>query len=161
MSETIVFPKKWKELSEEEQKAWINSYYMPKTRMPEPVLLRKGKIKEGILKLENGAKIRSPTRPVIVTKNNPSIVREFEFWVEKWPVTVFYNKSMPYIKYIGISNPSSNKWIAQELSHEILCKLFTVLCKIGNKYGLFRRKKPKIQRKDRDFTLGLRDNRER
>lgn len=160
MSEDIAFPKKWKELSEEEQKEWIRAYYMPKARIPEPILLKSGKIKEGMLKLENGARIKFPTKPVIVSKNNPNIVREFEFWVGKWLVTVFYDKTMPHVKYVGISNPSTNKWIAQELSYEILTKFFVVLFKIGNKYRLFQRKNQKTRNKKRDFTLSLRDNRE-
>ena len=159
MSEDIIFPKKWKELSEEEQKAWIETYYMPKTRIPEPVLTQRTKIKEGTLKLENGAKIKFPIKPVAVSKSNPNIVREFEIWVGKWLITVFHDKSMFHVKYVGVSNPSSGKWIAQELSFEIAARLLSAVCKIGNKYGLFRRKKLKTTRKKRDFSLSLRDNR--
>jgi hypothetical protein len=160
LSEDIVFPKKWKELSEEEQKQWIKAYYMPKTRIPEPILTRKAKVKEGKLKLENGAEIEFPTGQAMISKSNPNIVREFWFWVGKWLVTVFYDKSMPHVKYIGVSNPSTKKWIAQELSYEILTKFFVVLFKIGNKYRLFQRKNRKTQRKKADFTLSLRDTRE-
>jgi hypothetical protein len=159
MSEEIAFPKKWKEFSEDEQKEWIRAYYMPKTRIPEPILLKSGKIKEGILKLENGAKIKFPTKPVIVSKSNPNIVREFEFWVGKWLITVFHDKNIPCLKFIGISNPTTNKWIAQELSYEVLTKFFVVLFKIGNKYRLFQRKNSKTRNKKRKFTLSLRDNR--
>lgn len=44
MSEDIIFPKKWKELSEEEQRDWIKAYYRPKARISEPI--QKEKIKE-------------------------------------------------------------------------------------------------------------------
>jgi hypothetical protein len=159
MSEDITFPRKWKELSEQEQREWIYAHYVPNTRIPEPILSQKGKIKEGMLKLENGAKIRFPIKPVAVSKGNPNIVRESEFWVGKWLVTTFHDKSMPHIKYIGISNPSASKWLAQELSYEIWTKLYMVLCRIGNKYRLFQRNSPKSKRKKRDFTLSLRDNR--
>jgi hypothetical protein len=159
MSEDVSFPRNWKELSEEEQREWIRAYYMPKARIPEPILLQKGKIKEGILKLENGAKIRFPIKPVMVSKNNPNIVREFEFWVGKWLITVFHDKSISFIRYIGVSNPSTSKWIAQELSYEAWTKLFVALFKIGNKYRLFQRKSLKTKRKKSDFALSLRDNR--
>jgi hypothetical protein len=46
MSEGITFPKKWKELSEEEQKDWINASYRPKSRISEPIPLQKREIKE-------------------------------------------------------------------------------------------------------------------
>ena len=95
MSEDITFPKKWKELSKEEQKEWIRAYYMPKARIPEPIVLKSGKIKEGMLKLENGAKIRFPVKTLIASKSNPNVVREFEFWVGKWLVTVFNDKTIP------------------------------------------------------------------
>ena len=160
MNEDIVFPSKWKELSEKEQKEWISSYFMPRVRIPEPILLKKGKIKEGILKLENGARIKFPIKPVVVSRSNPNIVREFEFWVGKWLLTVFHDKSMPFVRYFGVSNPSRSKWIAQELSYEIWTKLFVALFKIGNKYRLFQRKNPRKRRKKRDSTLSLRDNRE-
>ena len=160
MYEDIVFPRKWKELSEEDQKEWISNYFMPKVKIPEPILLRKGKIKKGTLELENGAKIKFPIKPVVVSKCNPNLVREFEFWVGKWLLTVFHNKSMPFVKYFGVSNPSRSKWIAQELSYEIWTKFFTALFKIGNKYRLFQRKSHKERRKSRDSTLSLRDNRE-
>lgn len=160
MSEDITFPKKWKELSEEEQKEWIAAYFMPTARIPEPILAQKGKIKEGILKLENGTKIEFPTKSVVASKNNPNIVREFEFWIGKWLITIFHDKSMPFVKYIGISNPSASKWLAQELSYEILTKFFVVLFKIGNKYRLFQRKNHKSRSKRGDFTLSLRDTRE-
>lgn len=159
MSEDIIFPKKWKELSEQEQKEWIRSYFMPKVKIPEPILLKNGKIKEGLLKLENGARIKFPAKPVLVSKNNPNIVREFEFWVGKWLLTVFHNKPMPFVKYFGISNPSASKWIAQELSYEIWTRFFMALCKIGNKYRLFKRKNLKERNKKRSFTLSLRDSR--
>ena len=158
MSEEVTFPKNWKELSEDEQKEWIRAYYMPKTRIPEPVLVRKGMIKEGMLKLENGAKIKFPTKPIVVSKSNPNIVREFEFWVGKWLITTFHDKSMPLIRYIGISNPSTSKWIAQELNSEILANLLRALFKIGNKYRLFQRNNHKPKRKKLDFSLSLRDN---
>jgi len=161
MSEDIIFPKKWKELSEEEQRQWIRTYYMPKSKIPEPILSREAKVKEGKLKLENGAEIEFPTKRAVISKSNPNIVREFCFWVGKWLITVFYDKSMPHIRYIGVSNPSTKKWIAQELSYEMLTKFFVVLFKIGNKYRLFQRKKPKTKNKKRDFTLSLRDNRGR
>lgn len=160
MSEDITFPKKWRELSEEEQKGWIRAYYMPKARIPEPILAKQGRIKEGMLKLESGARIEFPVKTVVVSKSNPNIVREFESWVGKWLVTVFHDKSMPFIRYFGISNPSTNKWIAQELNSEILANLLRAVFKIGNKYRLFRRNNRKSKRKRRDFTLSLRDNRE-
>jgi hypothetical protein len=160
MSEDIAFPKKWKELSEDEQKEWIRAYYMPKTRIPEPVLTRKATVKEGKIKLEDGAEIEFLTQRAVVSKGNPNIVREFCFWVGKWLITIFYDKTMPHVKYIGVSNPSTKKWIAQELSYEILTKFFVVLFKIGNKYRLFQRKNRKTQRKRDVFTLSLRDNRE-
>jgi hypothetical protein len=160
MSEEITFPKKWKELSEDEQKEWIRAYYMPKTRIPEPILTKQGRIKEGMLKLENGARIEFPVKTVVVSKSNPNIVREFEFWVGKWLVTVFHDKTIPWLRFIGVSNPSTNKWIAQELSYEILTKFFVVLFKIANKYRLFQRKNAKSRNKKRNFTLSLRDNRE-
>lgn len=159
MSESINFPKKWKELTEEEQKEWINQYYMPKARIPEPILRQRGKIKEGILKLENGAKIKFPAKPIVVSKGNPNIVREFGFWVGKWLITIFHDKAMPFIRYVGISNPSTNKWIAQELNSEILTNLLRAVFKIGNKYRLFQRNNRKSKRKKRDFSLSLRDNR--
>jgi len=159
MSGEMTFPKKWKELTEDEQKEWIRTYYMPKVRIPEPILSRKGKIKEGILKLESGARIEFPVRPVVVSKNNPNIVREFELWVGKWLVTVFCNRSLPWVKYIGVSNPSKSKWLAQELSSEILTNLLRAVLKIGNKYRLFQRNSLESKRKKRDFSLSLRDNR--
>jgi len=113
-----------------------------------------------VLKLENGARIEFPTKPIIVSKSNPNIDREFEFWVGKWLITIFHDKSMPFIRYIGISNPSKNKWIAQELNSEILTNLLRAICKIGNKYRLFQRNSQKSKRKKRDFSLSLRDNRE-
>jgi hypothetical protein len=161
MNEDITFPKKWKKLSEDEQREWISTYFMPKVRVPEPILVQKGMIREGMLKLENGAKIRFPIKPIVTSKNNPNIVREFEFWVGRWLITVFHDKSMPYVRYIGVSNPSTNKWLAQELSYEIWTKLYMALCRIGNKYRLFQRNKPRTQRKRRNFTLSLRDNRKR
>ena len=112
------------------------------------------------MKVENGTEIEFPTKSAVVSKSNPNIVREFWFWVGKWLITIFYDKSMPHIRYIGVSNPSTKKWIAQELSYEILTKFFVVLFKIGNKYRLFKRKNPKPRNKTGDFTLSLRDNRE-
>lgn len=159
MIEDIALPKKWKELSEEEQREWIRTHYMPKARIPEPILARKAKVKKGKLQLENGTEIEFPTKNAVVSKSNPNIVREFCFWVGKWQITIFHDKSMPHTKYLSVGNPSTKKWIAQELSHEILSKLFTALCKIGNKYRLFRRKEPKTQRKRSDSALSLRDDR--
>jgi hypothetical protein len=158
MSEDITFPKKWKQLTEGEQKEWINAYYMPKTRIPEPILQQTGKVKEGILKLENGARIKFPTKPIVVSKSNPNIVREFEFWVGKWLITIFHDKSMPFIRYIGISNPSTNKWLAQELNSGILTNFLRAIFKIGNKYRLFQRNNHKSRRKKRDSSLSLRYN---
>jgi hypothetical protein len=158
MSQDIVFPKKWKELSEEDQKEWIKTQFMPKTVVPEPILTKKTKVKEGTLKLENGTEIEFPIEPIIASRSNPNIVRVFEFWVGNWLMTVFYDKAMPHVKYLGVSNPSKGKWIAQELSHEILSKLFTALFKIGNKFRLFRRKSFKTARKKDAFTISLRDN---
>jgi hypothetical protein len=158
MSEDIVFPKKWKELSEGEQREWIGTYYMPKTLTPEPILAKRGKIKAGILRLENGARIEFPLKPVIVSRNNPNIVREFEVWVGKWLITVFHDKSLPYARYVGVSNPSKNKWLAQELSSEILTNLLRAILKIGNKYRLFQRNSSKSKKDKRGFSLSLRDN---
>lgn len=160
MSEDIVLPKKWGELSEQDQKGWIKTNFMPKTRIPEPILTRKTRVKEGTIKLENGTEIEFPTVSAVASKSNPNIVRVFEFWIGNWLMTVFYDKSMPQVKYIGVSNPSKGKWIAQELSYEILTKLLSAIFKIGNKFRLFQRKKPKCQRKKRNSTLSLRDNRE-
>lgn len=132
---------------------------MPKTRIPEPILTKSTRVREGALKLENGTEIKFPNERVVASRSNPNVVRVFEFWAGKWLITVFYDKSMPHVKYLGVSNPSLGKWIAQELSHEILCKLLTALFKIGNIFRLFRRKNLKTPRKKDGFTLSLRDNR--
>jgi len=147
-SESITFPRNWKQLSEDEQKEWILNYYMAKTKIPE----------QTTMKLRSGAKIKFPTKSIVVSKKNPNIIREFEYWVDKWLVTVFIDKRSLHYRYIGISNPNSAKWLAQELNSEILNKLFIAILKIKHKYGLWNRKKAKSQRKKRDFPLSIRYN---
>lgn len=154
----IIFPKNWKELSARDQKEWITSYYMPKTRRPEPILTRHEKIKKGIIKLESGAKLEFPRKLITTSKRNPNLVREFEGWAGKWLVTVFRDNSFPYIKYFGISNPSRDKWIAQELSSEICNEFYAILLGIRWKYGFFRGKRRKKRRKNSVFTLSLKDS---
>jgi hypothetical protein len=159
LSEDIAFPKKWSELSQDEQREWIRAYYMPKTRIPEPVLSRRLNIKEGTLKLDNGTKMKFPIKPVVISKSNPSIVREFEFWIGKWLFTVFHDKTMSHVKYIGVSNPSASKWIAQEFTIEVWRKLCAITTTLGHKYRMFQRKRADSKRKNGDFSLSLRDNR--
>jgi len=154
----IVFPKSWKDLSEGDQREWIKTYYMPKTKIPEPVLKRKDKIIKGFMKLESGAKLEFPSRTMTVSKRNPNLVREFEGWIGKWLMTVFHHKSLPHAKYLGVANPSTFKWIAQELSSEILSEFYAILLKIRWKYGFFKGKRRKKRSKSSISTLSLKDS---
>jgi len=156
--EEIVFPKSWKDLSEGEQREWIKTYYMPKTKIPEPVLKRKDKIIKGFMKLESGAKLEFPSRTMTVSKRNPNLVREFEGWIGKWLMTVFHHKSLPHVKYLGVANPSRFKWIAQELSSEILSEFYAILMKIRWKYGFFKGKRRRKRSKSSISTLSLKNN---
>lgn len=79
--EEIVFPKKWKDLSTEEQRRWIETYYMPKTKIPEPILQRNDRIESGTFTLKSGSKLKLDTKPVTLSKRNPNLVREFGAWV--------------------------------------------------------------------------------
>jgi hypothetical protein len=160
-TEDFVLPKNWKRLSEDEHKKWISSYFMPKTKIPEPIVHKTEKITEGKLRLASGATIRFPIERAIASRNNPNIVRECEFWVDKWLITIFHDKRFPVRRFVGISNPHFGKWIAQELSFEVWSSLFKNLLRIGNKYGFSGRKRHKSLRKKRDFPLSLRDNIER
>jgi len=154
----IVFPKNWKKLSTEEQQEWIKSYFMPKAKIPEPILRRKEKIKKGVIKLESGAKLEFPPRLIATSKKNPNLVREFEAWVGKWLITTFHDKTLPYKRYFGISNPSRDKWIAQELSSEICNAFYAILLKIRWKYGFFKGKRRKTRNKNAVSTLSLKDS---
>ena len=154
----IVFPRKWKDLDLKEQQEWIKTHYMPKTKIPEPILKRNDKIVKGILKLESGSKLKFGTKPVTVSRGNPNLVREYEGWIGKWLVTVFHDRSFSHVKYFGIANPSSSKWIAQELSSEILSEFYAILLQIRWKYGFFRGKRRKKQKKSSISTLSLKDN---
>lgn len=154
----IVFPKKWKDLDPKEQKEWIESHYMPKTKIPEPILKRNDKIVKGILKLESGSKLKFGMKPATVSRGNPNLIREYEGWIGKWLATVFHDRSFPHVKYFGIANPSRSKWIAQELSSEILSEFYAILLQIRWKYGFFKGKKRKKQRKPSISTLSLKDN---
>jgi hypothetical protein len=154
----IVFPRKWKDLDTEEQQEWIKTHYMPKTKIPEPILQRNDKIVKGNLELKSGAKLKISQKHAIVSKRNPNLVREFEGWIGKWLMTVFHHKSIPHIKHLGVANPSRSKWIAQELSSEILSEFYAILLKIRWKYGLFKGKRRKKQKKPSIFTLSLKNN---
>lgn len=158
MNEEIIFPKNWQDLTEEEQKEWIREYYMPKTKIPEPILKRNEQIIKGLIKLESGARIRFPSKLVTVSKRNPNLVRELEGWVGKWLVTVFHDKSFPHVKFFGIANPSRAKWIAQELSSEVLSDFYGIIMKIRWKYGFFRGKRRKQRKKSSIFALSLKSN---
>lgn len=154
----IVFPKSWKDLGEEEQREWIKTHFTPTTRIPEPVLKRNDKIVNGFMKLESGAKLEFPSRSMTASKRNPNLVREFEGWIGKWLMTVFHHKSLPHVKYLGVANPSRFKWIAQELSSEILSEFYAILLKIRWKYGFFKGKRRKKRRKTSISTLSLKNN---
>jgi len=154
----INFPKNWKELSIKEQKEWIASYYTPKTRIPEPILSRKEKIMKGEIKLESGARLKFPSKLITASKRNPNLVREFEGWAGKWLITVFHDNSCPYTRYFGISNPSRDKWIAQELSSEICNEFYAILLEIRWKYGFFKGKRRKKRKNNSISTLSLKNN---
>ena len=154
----IVFPRKWKDLDPKEQKEWIENYYMPKTKIPEPILKRNDKIVKGILNLESGSKLKFGTKPATVSRGNPNLIREYEGWIGKWLATVFHDRSFPHVKYFGIANPSRSKWIAQELSSEILSEFYAILLKIRWKYGLFKGKRRRKQKKPSISTLSLKNN---
>jgi len=154
----IVFPRRWKYLDIKEQQEWIKTYYMPKTKIPEPILQRNDKIVKGNLELKSGAKLKISQKHATVTKRNPNLVREFEGWIGKWLMTVFHHKSMPHVKHLGVANPSRSKWIAQELSSEILSEFYAILLKIRWKYGLFKGKRRKKRKKPSISTLSLKNN---
>jgi len=154
----IVFPKSWKDLSEGEQREWIKTHFIPTTKIPEPILKRKDKIIKGFMKLESGTKLEFPSRTMTASKRNPNLVREFEDWIGKWLITVFHHKSFPHVKYLGVANPSTFKWIAQQLSSEILSEFYAILLKIRWKYGFFKGKRRKKRRQSSISTLSLKNN---
>jgi len=156
--ENIVFPKKWKDLTPKEQKEWIKEYFMPKEKIPEPILHRNEKIAKGIIELESGSRLKFPTKIAVVSKPNPNLVREYEGWVGKWLITIFHDKTFPHIKYLGVANPSRSKWIAQELSSEICNEFYAILLQIRWKYGFFKGKRRKKWRKTSNFALGLKNS---
>jgi len=156
--EEIIFPKNWKDLSTEEQRQWIETYYMPKTKIPEPILQRNDKIESGAITLKSGSKLKFDAKPVTLSKRNPNLVREFGAWVGNWLVTVFHDKSFPHVKYFGIANPTRSKWIAQQLSSEICREFYSILLKIRWKYGFFKGKRRKKRRKSSISTLSLKDS---
>jgi hypothetical protein len=149
-----ILPKKWNKLTQKEQLEWINSYFMPKQRIPEPYpevdVIAKGQK----IKTERGLIIDVPQDSKVEQKNS-NIRREFKMWIGTWLLTIFHDNNCPATKFIAVSNPHSGKAIAQELSFEVLTKLNAVYFKIGNKYGLIHRKKAKSPRKKRNFTLSL------
>jgi len=146
MSE-IIFPKNWNKLDEQEQKEWISQYYMLKQKIPEPFFVKDDKLLKGYLKFGSGNKVKLGLKDARLKRRNPNIVREFEEWVNKWLITVFHDKKTPQIKYFGISNPSLDKWTAQELSPYILSKINGIIMKIKWKYGLFKGNKRKKRNK--------------
>ncbi len=156
--EEIVLPRKWRNLSEKEQIEWIRSYFTPKVKMPEPILKRDEKIVRGYMRTESGVKLKFPKKPMTVSRRNHNLKREFEAWVGKWLVTVFHDKRMPHVKYLGIANPSGDKWIAQELSSEICNEFYAILLRIRWKYGFFKGKRRKETKKSSNFTLSLKDS---
>jgi hypothetical protein len=157
-TEPMVFPKKWKSMTEEEQKEWIQAHYMPKKKTPEPILHSKEKIQKGIIKLESGVKLNFPIKPVAVTRRNPDLVREYEGWIGgKWLITVFHDKRLSHVKYFSIANPSRSKWIAQELSSEVINDFYSILMEIRWKYGFFKGKRRKSKRKSSFSTLSLKN----
>jgi hypothetical protein len=156
-TQEIVFPKQWKTLTQQEQLEWIKTYFMPKTRIPEPYPKIDSIAKGQKIRTQKGFIIKIPKESKLIQKN-PDIVREFETWLDNWLITVFHDKKCPATKFIGISNPHSEKWIAQELSIENWRKFFGILSRIGNKYGLIRPTKPKSTRKKHDFPLSLKHN---
>jgi hypothetical protein len=156
--EDIVLPRNWKNLSTKEQKEWIKAYFMPKEKIPEPLLQHDDKVEKGIIRLKSGAKVKFYTEKVSISKSNPNLVRELEGWIGNWLVTVFHDKSFPHVKYIGVANPNRSKWIAQELSSEICNQLYAIILKIRWKYGFFKGKKWKNQRKNGVSPLSLKDS---
>ena len=148
MSEQILLPKNWKTLTIEEQKEWITTYYMLRKKIPEPMLRKPFNVIKGELTAKDGRKLKLEVKDVKteMSKNNPNLVREYEMWVGKWLFTVFHDKNCPFAKFVGVSNPSSAKWIAQELSSDVLSKMFQNVCCLANKFGVFRRKKRKKRR---------------
>lgn len=139
----IILPKKWNELTNKEQIEWINQHFDIKRKIPEPRLKSDDKIAEFIIKTKSGKKIESKDIEVEVSVKNTNLVREFEAWVGKWLITIFHDKKFPHIKIIGVSNPSSKKWIAQQLSSEVWGNLFGNFTRIGNIYGFCGKKRSK------------------
>jgi hypothetical protein len=152
-------PKNWNKLSIDEQREWINTYYMPKTRIPEQYPKIDEIAKGQKIKTQKGFIIKIPKETRLIQKN-PNVVREWEMWIGKWLFTVFHDKNCPATKYIALANPQTEKWIAQELTKEILEKINALHFKIGYKYGLINRKNLKPQRKNSDFSLRLKNTRE-
>ncbi|MCJ7431507.1 hypothetical protein MUO83_09910 [Candidatus Bathyarchaeota archaeon] len=152
----MTLPKAWKTLTEQEQAEWIQTYFMPKTRTPEPYPRIDSIAKGQKIKTQKGLIINIP-KETEVTQRNPDIVREYEAWVGKWLITVFHDKKFPVTKFLSFANPSLNKWIAQELSFENWGRLQAILLSIGRKYRIVRRKNEKSTRKIPNFTLSLRD----
>ena len=141
----ITFPKNWKNLTEQEQKEWINTYFQEKTKTPEPYPIT-DTLKSGqTIETKHGHKIHIPEGSLFKEKN-PDLVREYEGWANNWLITVFHDKKCPVSKIFSISNPHSEKWIAQDLSFENWSNLFKNLVKIGNKYRFLGKKKAKMRR---------------
>ena len=143
----IVFPKNWTKLNEHDQKEWILEHYMPKQKIPEPFFVKDDQLVKGYLKFDSGNKVKLGKKDARLKRKNPNIVREFQEWVGRWLFTVFHDKTAPQIKYFGISNPSLDKWTAQELSPYILSKINGIIMKIKWKYGLFKGNKGKKRNK--------------
>ena len=140
----IVLPKKWKKLNQKDQKEWIEDYINTHYKRGLKPVIQIDEIKKGAkIPLKSGGHIKVPK--AVVSQKNPNLVRELEMWVGKWLVTVFHDKKMPHTKIFGISNPSSAKWIAQELSSEVLAELYSIMLKIRWKYGLFKGKRRKTR----------------
>jgi hypothetical protein len=152
-SEISVFPKNWSKLTQQEQLEWINTYFMLKQRIPERILKKNDFILRGKLQTKSGSVLTFPDQPLLATQKNPNIVREKEFWLENWLITIFHDKKCPVVKFFSISNPRSGKWIAKELSFEFWSKLFQNILRIGNIYGFCGKKRSKFLRKKHDFAL--------
>ncbi|MEM3700699.1 MAG: hypothetical protein QXL57_07540 [Candidatus Bathyarchaeia archaeon] len=153
--EDVVFPKDWKSMSEDEQKQWILTYFTLKSKIPEPWIPQPFPIEFKDLHIKGKTKSGLPVKIGTIKDatfkrldKNPNLEREFEFWVEKWLITVFHDKKCPATKFVTVSNPQTEKWIAQELSIEVLDKLFIAILKIRHKYGLWHKKKAKSSRKN-------------
>ena len=102
-------PRNWGNLSEDEQFEWIYSYFMPKRKIPEPILKKNEMIRSGKFETERGIKLEIKDKPVMISRKNQNLEREFEEWNGKWLITVFHDKSLPHKKFVSIGNPKKRQ----------------------------------------------------